>query len=144
MRFECEQWLPASRDEVFRFFSDTANLQAITPPWLHFTVMTPRPIRIREGSRIDYRLRLHGLPLRWQSEITVWDPPARFVDEQRRGPYRRWTHTHAFVAEGDGTRIHDFVEFDVPFPRVSAWFVRRDLRKIFAYRRRVLAGVFAR
>jgi ligand-binding SRPBCC domain-containing protein len=144
MRFECEQWLPASRDEVFRFFSDAANLQAITPPWLHFTVMTPRPIRIRQGSRIDYRLRLHGLPLRWQSEITAWDPPVRFVDEQRRGPYRRWIHTHSFVVEGDGTSVRDSVEFDVPFSRVSAWFVRRDLRKIFAYRRRVLAGVFAR
>jgi ligand-binding SRPBCC domain-containing protein len=138
MEYSCEQWLPAPRDEVFRFFADATNLQAITPPWLHFQVLTPSPIVIQRGTRIDYRLRLHGFPLRWQSEITEWDPPNRFVDEQRRGPYKRWIHTHSFVADRGGTRMRDVVEFEVPFAFIARWFVQRDVRAIFAFRQAAL------
>src|SRR5262245_50001712 len=102
MHFECEQWLPAPREEIFEFFSRAENLEAITPPWLRFRLITPSPIEIRRGTHIDYRLRVHAVPVRWQSEITAWEPPASFVDEQRRGPYRRWVHTHTFVAERNG------------------------------------------
>jgi len=90
------QWLPRPREEVFRFFSDARNLQHITPAFLHFHVLTPNPIEMRRGALIDYRLKLRGVPLRWRSEITSWEPPQRFSDIQVRGPYAEWVHTHAF------------------------------------------------
>ncbi|HZA25273.1 MAG TPA: SRPBCC family protein, partial [Dehalococcoidia bacterium] len=90
--FETEQWFPLRPEEVFSFFSDALNLELITPPWLRFKVLTVSPIEMKEGTVIDYRLRLRGIPLRWQSQITVWEPPHRFVDQQRRGPYRLWVH----------------------------------------------------
>lgn len=144
MRFDCEQWLPAAREEVFRFFADAANLQAITPPWLHFRIVTRAPIAIRDGTVIDYRLRIHGIPIRWQSAITTWDPPGRFVDEQRRGPYRRWVHTHDFIEAHGGTTVRDSIEYDVPFAAVTGRFVARDIRRIFAYRSASLSARFSR
>ena len=143
MRFEADVWLPALREEVFGFFSDAMNLQALTPSWLHIDVITPQPISIAVGTRLDYRLRLRGIPVRWQSEITVWDPPNRFVDEQRRGPYRRWVHTHRFIDERGGTRMIDEVDFEVPGGSLVTWFVMRDVRKIFAFRRTVLQRRFS-
>src|SRR5579871_5848818 len=92
--FHGEQFLPRPLEEVFPFFADAGNLPILTPPWLHFHILTTRPIEMRRGALIDYRLRIHGLPIRWQSEIVEWDPPHRFVDEQRRGPYRLWHHEH--------------------------------------------------
>jgi ligand-binding SRPBCC domain-containing protein len=141
MRFESELWLPRPRDEVFQFFSDAANLEALTPPWLHFQILTPS-IVLRPGVRIDYRLRLYGVPLRWQSEITRWEPPDMFVDEQRRGPYRRWVHTHTFVDERGGTRVLDTVEFEAPFGWLSGWLVMWDVRRIFAFRTQALVQRF--
>jgi ligand-binding SRPBCC domain-containing protein len=141
MRFESDLWLPRQRDEVFQFFSDAANLEALTPPWLHFQILTPS-IVLRPGVRIDYRLRLYGVPLQWQSEITRWEPPDVFVDEQRRGPYRRWVHTHTFVDERGGTRVLDTVEFEAPFGWLSGWLVMRDVRRIFAFRTQALVERF--
>jgi ligand-binding SRPBCC domain-containing protein len=141
MRFESEIWLPRPRDEIFQFFSDAANLEALTPPWLNFEILTPA-IVLRPGVRIDYRLRLYGVPLRWQSEITRWQPPDLFVDEQRRGPYRRWVHTHRFVEERGGTRVLDTVEFEVPFGWLAGGFVMRDVRRIFAFRTEALVRRF--
>jgi ligand-binding SRPBCC domain-containing protein len=141
MRFTSELWLPRPRDEVFRFFSDPANLEALTPPWLHFEILTPAVV-LRPGARIDYRLRLYGIPLRWQSEISRWEPPDCFVDEQRRGPYRSWIHTHTFTEERGGTRVGDAVEFEVPFGWLAGRFVMRDVRKIFAFRTQVLKKRF--
>jgi ligand-binding SRPBCC domain-containing protein len=141
MRFKSELWLPRSREEVFQFFSDAANLEALTPPWLHFEVLTPS-IVLRPGVRIDYRLRLYGIPLRWQSEISRWEPPDCFVDEQRRGPYRSWVHTHTFAEERGGTCVRDQVEFEVPFEWLAGWFVMRDVRKIFAFRTQALLKHF--
>src|SRR5215218_2159981 len=141
MRFATEIWLPRSRDEIFQFFSDAANLEALTPPWLNFQILTPS-IVLRPGVRIDYRLRLYGIALRWQSEISRWEPPERFVDEQRRGPYRRWVHTHSFVEERGGTRVVDVVDFEVPFQWLAGWLVIRDVRRIFAYRTTVLLKRF--
>ena len=141
--FTSEIWLPQPRDRVFPFFADARNLQQITPPWLRFEVLTPPPIAMQPGARIDYRLRLHGLPLRWQSEITLWEPPFRFRDEQRRGPYRSWIHTHEFEARDGGTRCRDHVEYAVPGGRlVDTLFVRRDVKAIFAYRRQALQKRF--
>jgi ligand-binding SRPBCC domain-containing protein len=141
MRFTCEIWVPRRRDEVFAFFSDAANLDALTPPWLNFEILTPK-IVLQPGARIDYRLRLYRIPVRWQSEISVWQPPERFVDEQRRGPYRRWVHTHTFVEERGGTLVLDAVDFEVPFGWLTGWFVMRDVRRIFAFRTRALRERF--
>jgi ligand-binding SRPBCC domain-containing protein len=141
MRFTCELWLPRPRDEVFEFFSNAANLEALTPPWLNFEILTPA-IALRPGVRIDYRLRLYGFPFRWQSEITRWEPPELFVDEQRRGPYRRWAHTHSFAERDGGTLVLDSVDFDVPFGWVTRWFVMRDVRRIFAFRTEALVQRF--
>lgn len=135
--------LPAAREDVFAFFSQAENLEQLTPPWLRFRIQTPVPIEMREGALIDYRLRVRGIPIRWRSEITVWDPPHRFVDEQRRGPYRAWIHEHRFVAEEGGTRCDDIVHFDVHggMP-VARLFVIPDVRRIFEYRQRRLAERF--
>lgn len=137
------QHLAAPLDAVFAFFSDAFNLEAITPPWLKFRVLTPPPIRMQPGVRIDYRLRMRGLPLSWQSEITAWEPPHRFVDEQRIGPYRRWRHEHTFEPCPGGVIATDRVEYSVPGGAlVHALLVRRDVRTIFTYRRRMLAQRF--
>ena len=142
MRFESDLWVPRPLDEVFAFFSDAANLQALTPPWLHFRILTPKPIAMHQGTLIDYSIRLHGIPISWQSEISVWDPPRQFVDTQRRGPYRRWLHHHTFAAEGIGTRVSDRVDFEVPFGWLTGRFVLRDVEKIFAFRRQALVQRF--
>ena len=144
MRLQTAQWLPVPLDEVFRFFSDASNLQALTPPWVHFQILTPAPIAMRPGTLIDYRIRLRGIPITWQSEITVWDPPHRFVDVQVRGPYTRWVHTHSFMEERGGTTVADAVDFDVPLGFLVGGLVKRDVERIFAYRRQELARIFQR
>lgn len=141
--FETEISLPRPVEEVFRFFADAANLERLTPPWLAFRILTPQPIAMREGTRIDYRLSLHGLPLRWTSEITAWEPPHRFVDEQRRGPYRKWVHEHRFEESAGGTLVRDRVRYAVPGGYlVDRLLVRRDLHKIFSYRHQRLRELF--
>jgi ligand-binding SRPBCC domain-containing protein len=138
-----EQWLPRPLPEVFAFFADAGNLDTLTPGWLRFEILTPRPIEMRVGAVIDYRLRLHGLPIRWQSEIAAWQPPDRFVDEQRRGPYRSWHHTHLFAEHNGGTAVRDEIRYAVlGGAMIERLFVRRDLAKIFAYRQRKLVELF--
>jgi ligand-binding SRPBCC domain-containing protein len=127
--------LPRPRPEVFEFFADAGNLESITPLWLRFRIVTPPPIEMRQGALIDYRLRLRGIPLLWKTEITAWDPPRRFVDEQLRGPYRLWIHEHTFEEDGDGTIMEDHVRYAVPFGWLAdRLLVARDLRAIFEYR----------
>ncbi|HAV63679.1 MAG TPA: CDP-paratose 2-epimerase [Verrucomicrobiales bacterium] len=142
--FRCSLHVPRPVDEVFPFFTDVHNLEAITPPWLKFHVLTPQPNPMRAGVTIDYRLKVHGLPLRWRSRINVWEPPFRFVDEQVRGPYRLWIHEHRFEEVDGGTLCHDHVRYAVPGGRLLNWlFVRGDVEKIFSHRQRQLARVFA-
>lgn len=144
--YELEQSVivPRARSEVFPFFADARNLEVITPPWLEFEVLTEGDIEMAPGARIDYRLRFRGIPIRWTSEITRWEPPHAFTDEQRRGPYRLWRHTHTFEEVEGGTRAGDRVEYAVPGGAVvHALFVRRDVQKIFDYRARKLAELFA-
>lgn len=139
-----ECWLPSKRDHVFPFFADALNLELITPPWLSFRVLTPQPVAMGRGALIDYRLRLHGIPFRWRTEITEWDPPHRFVDEQRRGPYRLWVHTHTFREQGSGTLCRDQVDYAVFGGRlIDRLFVRRQVRQIFAYREEALRQRFS-
>ena len=99
------QWLAMPPEDLFGFFGDAYNLERITPAMLNFRVLTPRPIDIKSGSLIDYRLRVRGVPIRWTTKITEWDPPYRFCDEQLKGPYRQWVHTHTFTQENGGTRL---------------------------------------
>ena len=133
-----EQRLLGTPEEVFPFFADAANLEAITPPWLHFGIVSPQPIDMREGALIEYRLRLRGIPLRWHTRIDVWEPGVRFVDRQLSGPYRLWHHTHEFEADGpDRTVMRDVVRYALPawpLGELAAPLVRRDLREIFDFR----------
>jgi ligand-binding SRPBCC domain-containing protein len=139
-----ELWLSRLPDEVFPFFADAGNLELLTPPWMHFHVLTPRPIEMRPGAVIKYRLRIHGLPLGWRSEITAWDPPHRFVDEQRRGPYRLWHHEHSFEPRDGGTVCRDHVRYAVPFDFFShRLLVRPDIERIFAFRERKMREFFS-
>jgi ligand-binding SRPBCC domain-containing protein len=143
-RLIATQFAPQPREQVFEFFSDAWQLEAITPPWLHFEVLTPAPIVISQGTLIDYRLRLRGIPLRWQSKISVWEPPYRFVDEQMRGPYRRWHHEHIFEEQAGGTLCRDIVDYEVPGGALINWLiVERDVRKIFAFRQEKLRELLA-
>jgi ligand-binding SRPBCC domain-containing protein len=135
---ERSQRLPRAPEDVFPFFADAFNLQAITPAWLHFRVLTPQPLEMAAGTLLEYRLRLHGLPLRWLTRIEVWEPPVRFADVQVRGPYRLWHHTHTFEPSGAGTLMGDRVRYALPLGPVGevahAALVRRDLERIFAFR----------
>jgi ligand-binding SRPBCC domain-containing protein len=141
--FKTEVWLPRPRDEVFAFFSDVANLDAITPPWVKFKTITPGPIEMRAGTVIEHRLRIHGLPIRWRSKITAWEPSARFVDEQLRGPYRVWVHEHLFEERDGGTVVRDRVRYAAPFDFFTdRFFVRPDVERIFRYRTECLKRRF--
>ena len=136
-------FLPRKLEGVFPFFADARNLGKITPPWLHFEILSPLPVSMRTGATIDYRLRLHGWPLHWQSEITAWDPPRRFVDEQRHGPYRAWIHEHTFRERDGGCEMEDYVKYAVFGGRlIHALFVKNNVRRIFQFRARALKTVF--
>ena len=124
--------------EVFGFFAEAANLEAITPHWLKFRLLTPRLVEMKEGATIAYFLRVHGVPIRWLTKIECWDPPFSFVDVQIKGPYRRWRHTHQFSRRGEQTVIDDTVEFALPLGLIGDLVyhvqVARDIRRIFDYR----------
>lgn len=142
--FQSELWIPRPIEQVFAFFADAQNLQTLTPDWLKFCIVTPCPIAMKPGATIDYRLKVHGIPLKWRTEITAWEPPHRFVDEQRRGPYHLWIHEHRFESKDGGTRASDTVRYSP----LGGWltnrlFVRRDVEQIFHFRHRKLLELFA-
>jgi ligand-binding SRPBCC domain-containing protein len=143
-RLERSQWVPRPRAEVFAFFSEAENLERITPAFLRFRILTPRPIRIAPGALIDYRLRLHGVPLRWRTRIETFEPGVAFTDVQLSGPYKRWHHRHEFADEAGGTRMRDIVDYELPFGPLGALahalFVRRSVERIFDYRQQVVAA----
>lgn len=143
---EVEQFVPRPRSRVFAFFDRPENLVQITPPHLGFRLLTPSPVPMKEGAVIDYVVTLGGLPLRWRSLITTYEPPDRFVDEQLLGPYSFWHHTHLFTPVEGGTLVGDRVHYALPLGPLGdlahALFVRRQLAGIFAYRRRIIAGRF--
>lgn len=137
-------FLPHPRSVVFPFFAAAENLQRITPPWVDFRIVTPLPIEMHRGTLIDYRLKVHGVPIAWRTEITAWEPDGFFVDTQLKGPYRRWVHAHRFTDVPGGTLVQDDVEFSVPggWP-IERLFVRRDLRAIFLHRQRAILEAFS-
>lgn len=141
-----EQWVAQPPERVFPFFSDPANLEKITPPFLHFRVLGATTEKAADGTLIDYALSLHGLPMRWRSRIEEWVPNRRFVDVQLRGPYRLWHHTHEFEPVDGGTLIRDRVRYELPLgvlgDLAAGWLVRRDLDSIFDFRRRKIEEVF--
>lgn len=145
-RLEQRQLIPRPLEEVFPFFADACNLERITPPWLHFRIVTPTPIVMAVGTRIEYRIHWRFLKLAWLTEITEWNPPYGFVDEQRRGPYALWHHTHRFEPVPEGTLMTDIVRYRLPLGplgELAHWLtVRRDLDRIFAYRRQVIEQLF--
>lgn len=141
-----EAVLPLPREEVFPFFAKAENLERITPDSLRFRIVSPLPIRMEEGALIDYRLKVGGLPQRWRTRISLWDPPNRFADEQIKGPYKKWFHTHTFEECEEGTRMIDRVEYELPFQPFGNWvhpLIRRQLRAIFTYRNAHIGEYFS-
>jgi ligand-binding SRPBCC domain-containing protein len=133
-------------DEVFGFFSDPRNLERLTPPSLRFQVLAASTPSLQSGTLIDYRLHLHGVPVRWQSRIEEWAPGRRFVDVQVRGPYRLWHHTHEFEPRDGGTVIRDVVRYSLPLEPLGSLIaggtVRRDLARIFDFRHETVRRLF--
>ena len=135
--------LSRPRAEVFPFFADARNLELITPPWLKFSIVTPGPLRMGQGALIDYRLKVRGIPIRWRTEITAWEPPAWFVDQQRKGPYRLWIHEHRFLEHNGATEVTDNLTYIPRGGWLVDWiFVRRDVQKLFAFRQIKLRALF--
>jgi ligand-binding SRPBCC domain-containing protein len=144
--YQTEQKINKPLDQLFSFFSQAENLQQITPPWLRFKILTPLPVTMHAGTLIDYRLRLYGVPLYWQTEITVWEPPFRFIDSQIKGPYKSWIHTHTFRALDDGCLMEDNVQYQLYGGMlgslINGLLVKRDIEKIFDYRREMIEKLF--
>ncbi len=139
---ECEMLAPVAVRDAFEIFQDPYNLARITPAWLNFRITSPGRVEIRRGAEITYRIRWAGMPLSWKTIITEYEPPFFFVDEQARGPYKLWRHRHTFRPTEGGTIVGDRVEYALPLGwlgRAVHWLVvRRQLRRIFAYRREAL------
>lgn len=146
-KFTSSIWIAAPIESVFSFFSKAENLDRITPPWLHFKILTLLPVEMGEGTLLDYQLKLHGIPVRWQTQITNWNPPFQFVDVQLRGPYRKWVHTHTFTSQNNGTLVKDSVEYAVSGfflePLIHKYFIEPDLTRIFEYRQKQLTKIFS-
>ena len=146
-RLERVQHIPQPLDTVFSFFADAGNLERITPPFLHFRILTPLPVTMQVGARIAYHLRLIGLPIQWTTQIEDYVPPHRFVDSQLSGPYKHWVHLHEFTASVDGTLIRDMVDYDIPYGIIGTLaqklFVARMLERIFDYRREAITALLS-
>ena len=142
-RLNAVQWFDLPLEQVFSFFSDAMELERITPEFLQFKVLTPGPIDIQQGTLIDYRLKLHGIPIKWRTEICVWEAPFRFVDQQLNGPYKRWYHEHTFEEIDGKTKVCDNVHY---IPRggslIHKFLVKPDLEKIFRFRQDRLREIF--
>ncbi|MGB7207055.1 MAG: SRPBCC family protein [Pyrinomonadaceae bacterium] len=133
--------------KVFDFFADAGNLERITPPELNFHIITPQPIDIKQGALIDYTLKMRGIPVKWRTEISTWEPPYKFVDQQLKGPYKQWIHTHTFTElESNKTLIEDEVRYRLPMEPlgdIAHFFVVRELNYIFDYRQKAVAEILS-
>ena len=142
-----ETWIPRPIEQVFEFFSDAKNLERITPPTLSFKIVKVSTEKIQTGTLIDYNLKIHGVPVKWRTEIQDWSPPHQFVDTQLRGPYSRWHHTHSFSKLADGTFMQDKVHYELPLGilgRIGGLaLVKRDVKNIFSYRQKVILDLFS-
>ena len=143
---ERQQIVERPRHEVFDFFADAGNLERITPPELNFRIITPQPFDIKKGAFIDYKLKLHGIPITWKTEITQWNPPFDFVDTALKSPYKQWIHLHTFEeGERGETIMKDIVRYRLPFEPlgdIGLFIVKRELSYIFDYRYKVIEEIF--
>jgi ligand-binding SRPBCC domain-containing protein len=144
-----EQWVASPLEQTFPFFARPENLARITPASLDFRLLSPQPVHMEQGRVIDYTIRLIGLPVRWRTLITTYEPHRCFVDEQIAGPYSFWHHTHRFAARDGGTLLHDEVRYVLPMPLIGplrglvhALYVRPYLERIFDHRAQVFARLF--
>lgn len=144
-KFYKKCWLPLPIEAVFKFFSQASNLEKITPPWLNFRILSAPAGDLKQGSVIDYRLKIHKVPLFWRTEISSWNPPCEFTDTQIKGPYQFWQHTHSFSALGSGTLMKDKVIYRLPMGYigrvVAGAYVRNDVAKIFSYRNDIILNL---
>jgi ligand-binding SRPBCC domain-containing protein len=133
-------------NEVFEFFSKAENLNEITPPMLRFKILSPLPIEMKKGTLIDYSIVMHGIPFKWKTKITDWNPGVSFTDEQLKGPYRVWRHQHVFAAEGEFTRMTDIVYYLSPGwifePLIEKFFIKKKVKEIFSFRELKLKQLF--
>ncbi|MEO8275001.1 MAG: SRPBCC family protein [Thermoanaerobaculia bacterium] len=138
--------IPGDLASVFAFFENPRNLEALTPPWLGFRILSTSDDTVRRGTRIRYRLRIAGIPLSWESRITEYEPGSHFADEQILGPYKRWYHRHSFRAVPAGVEMTDAVDYVLPLGplgRLAHWLiVRHQLRAIFDHRTRIIRERF--
>ena len=143
-RFATETVLNAPLDEVFEFFSKAENLEQLTPKSLGFQILSPLPIEMKSGALIDYKIKIRGVPVKWKTEITIWEPQRRFVDRQLKGPYAQWIHEHKFAAEGNQTRMWDTVDYALPFGPIGIivreLFVKGEINRIFQFRQQAING----
>lgn len=143
---ERSQWVARPVEEVFAFFSEAKNLEKITPPYLHFSILKTSTESIEKNTLIDYRLKLHGMPFKWKTLINDYVKNEFFIDEQVKGPYKLWVHTHSFIPENNGTRINDHITYKIPFGYIGnlllKQYINNDLNKIFEYRKKIIEEVF--
>jgi ligand-binding SRPBCC domain-containing protein len=143
---ECGMVVPRPLADVFAVYETPLNLARITPPWLRFHIATKERVVMQPGARIDYTIRWMGLPMRWRTVITAYEPPHRFVDEQERGPYVLWRHTHTFSETAEGVLVGDAVQYRLPLGPLGdlthTLMVKRQLQEIFRYRQRAVAKIF--
>ena len=144
--FQTSMTAPLAIREAFSVFENPYNLARITPPWLNFRILT-EGLAMRKGIEIDYTIAWLGVPMRWKTRITEYEPPFQFVDEMLRGPYRLWRHRHTFRPGAAGTIVEDRVDYALPLGPLGSLahtlLVRRQVEEIFAYRQKALAGIFA-
>ncbi len=140
------QFINKPIEDVFEFFSNPDNLSVITPPKLGFKILTPTPIKMSVGRLIDYKIYLMGIPIHWRTLITDFDPPHTFIDQQIKGPYTIWHHTHTFQKVDGGVEIKDRVVYSIPFSILGRilnfLWIRKDLENIFNYRKKVIDELF--
>ena len=143
---ESNQFINKPIEEVFQFFSKPENLSVITPAKLGFKILSPNPIKMEVGRLIDYNIYLLGIPIHWRTLITDYEPPNMFVDQQIKGPYAMWHHTHTFHKVKGGVEIKDRVVYSIPFGflgrLLNYLWIKRDLNNIFLYRKKVIDKLF--
>ena len=147
-KFKTVQFIPCSLQAAWQYFSNPANLQAITPASMGFKVISEdnSPV-MYAGQLIEYKVRpLLGIPVYWMTEITHVEQDKFFVDEQRFGPYSLWHHQHHFKEVPGGVEMTDIVHYKIPFwflgDLANGWLVKGKLKEIFDYRFKKVTEIF--
>ena len=143
--FSTKQFIPLIRKDVFPFFEKAENLEALTPPWLNFHVVKKSTPHLENGTLIDYKLNIHGVPVKWKTLISDWIPANSFADNQLHGPYNKWHHVHTFEDVLGGTLISDDITFRPPgwiFGKILLPFIKKDILEIFKYRQNKIKDLY--